>query len=73
MMNDRPKDDEIGALWKSDRDGDIAFTGNVKIDGKPMSVVVFVNKYKEPGSKQPDYRIVKSRHQKAQTVGDPPF
>jgi hypothetical protein len=49
--------DELGALWeKTGARGDY-MTGT--INGQP--VVVFKNDRKEPWSKQPDWRVLKSK------------
>lgn len=53
-----PKDpNEIGALWLKDKAGKIYMTG--MINGEP--VVLFQNDRKAPGSKQPDWRVLKSQ------------
>lgn len=49
--------DELGALWiKTSAKGEY-MTGT--INGEP--VVLFRNDRKEPGSKQPDWRVLKAR------------
>ncbi len=59
--------DELGALWiKSSAKGEY-MTGT--INGQP--VVVFANSRKEPGSKQPDWRVLKAKPRPAQAVPDP--
>lgn len=66
-----PKDpNELGALWqKSSAKGDY-MTGTVN----GVAVVLFRNKYKQNGDKQPDWRVFKSapreERQTAQTGED---
>lgn len=57
--NDKPKLEEAGAFWiKTSKTGTQFLTGKIKSkSGEEISVMVFKNKYKEEGSKQPDYRI----------------
>lgn len=49
--------DERGALWEKTGPRGAYMTG--LIDGEP--VVLFRNDKKAPGSKQPDWRVLKSR------------
>lgn len=49
--------DEIGALWEKEGKRGTYMTGTV--NGEP--VVLFRNDRKAPGSKHPDWRIMKSR------------
>lgn len=65
--------DELGALWlKSGAKGDY-MTGNIG----GVGVVVFPNTRKTPGSKQPDWRVlkVKPKEERAEsrTNEDVPF
>ncbi len=57
--NEKPKLEEAGAFWiKTSKAGTQFLTGKIKSkSGEEISVMVFKNKYKEEGSKQPDYRI----------------
>ena len=56
--------DEIGALWlKTSAKGDY-MTGT--INGEP--VVLFRNTFKEEGSKQPDWRVLKSKPKEARAA-----
>jgi len=56
-VSDQRNPDELGALWlKSGAKGEY-MTGT--INGQP--VVLFKNDRKEPGSKQPDWRVLKSK------------
>jgi hypothetical protein len=57
--NEKPKLEEAGAFWiKTSKTGTQFLTGKVKSKtGEEISVMVFKNKYKEEGSKQPDYRV----------------
>lgn len=57
---------EIGALWSKTNAHGEYFTG--MINGQP--VVVFKNKHKPEGSKQPDWRVLKP---KARTDEEAPF
>ena len=55
-MSEQTKNErkDIGALWvRESKAGDTYFSG--KIDGR--RIVVFRNRYKEAGDKQPDWRI----------------
>jgi hypothetical protein len=52
-----PQNDELGALWlKSGSKGEY-MTGTIN----GQAVVVFKNDRKEAGSKQPDWRVLKSK------------
>lgn len=53
-----PNENKIGALWLKEKDDKKFFSGEVEIDGKKHSIVVFRNTYKQEGSKQPDYNIL---------------
>jgi hypothetical protein len=57
--NDKTKLEEAGAFWmKTSKTGTQFLTGKVKSKtGEEINVMVFKNKYKEEGSKQPDYRV----------------
>lgn len=55
-MTDKNPDD-LGALWIDHKGGKVAMTGTIL----GQKVVVFVNQYKEPGDKKPDYRVYKSK------------
>lgn len=61
-MSDYKKDPlDIGALWvKTSGRGDY-MTGKLEIDGQTINVVCFKNDRKQPGSKQPDWRVMKSK------------
>jgi uncharacterized protein (DUF736 family) len=71
MMNDRPKGDELGALWEKDNGKGTFFTGNVLINGEKVKIVAFRNSHKT-NANSPDYRILRSRP-KAQAVDDAAF
>lgn len=61
--------DELGALWmKSGAKGDY-MTGTIN----GVAVVLFRNDRKEPGGKQPDWRVMKSkpREERAAAVPSP--
>jgi hypothetical protein len=52
-----PNPDELGALWiKTGQKGDY-MTGTIN----GVGVVLFRNDRKEPGSKQPDWRVMKAK------------
>jgi outer membrane protein assembly factor BamE (lipoprotein component of BamABCDE complex) len=57
--NEKTKLEEAGAFWiKTSKAGTQFLTGKIKSkSGEEINVMVFKNKYKEEGSKQPDYRI----------------
>lgn len=57
---------EIGCLWEKTSARGTYFTGTV--NGEP--VVIFRNDRKAPGSKQPDYRVMKPKPKTAPVVGD---
>jgi hypothetical protein len=50
-------DDKIGALWIKEKDGKVYMTGDVN----GVQVVVFRNTYKAEGSREPDWRVFKSK------------
>ena len=52
---------DIGALWVKEGKKGKFFSGNVEIDGQKVDIVIFKNTYKEEGSRQPDYKILKSQ------------
>ena len=47
-----------GALWLKESAKGKYFSGEVEFDGVKRQIVVFRNTFKEPGSKQPDYKIL---------------
>lgn len=55
MPNQNP--DELGALWEKTSSRGTYFTGQVN----GVNVVVFRNDRKAEGSKQPDWRVLKSK------------
>lgn len=60
---------ELGCLWvKTSARGEY-MTGTV--NGQP--VVVFKNDRKEPGSKAPDWRVMKPKPKSDKPAEDPPF
>lgn len=63
--------DELGALWLKEGQKGEYMTGT--INGTP--VVVFRNDRKEPGSNQPDWRVLKSKPkgERQQPANDPDF
>ncbi len=48
---------EVGALWFKEAHGKTYMTGTIHGE----EVVIFQNTFKTPGSKQPDWRVLKSR------------
>ena len=52
---------EMGALWLVEGKNQSFYSGTVKVDGKPIKVVIFKNTKKEEGSNQPDLRIYESK------------
>ena len=52
---------EIGALWKRQSTNQKYLSGKVKLpedyNENEFGIVIFSNKYKEEGSKQPDFRV----------------
>lgn len=59
MPNQNP--DELGALWEKPSSRGVYMTGT--INGQP--VVLFKNDRKTAGSKQPDWRVLKSKPKSA--------
>ena len=58
-MNDKPKDNSIGALWKKTSvKGQDYYTGNIKIDDKEVQIVVFENK--SDNEKAPTLKIYRN-------------
>ncbi len=55
------KEREIGALWKRESSNQKYLSGKVKVNGEELGVVIFTNRYKEEGSKQPDFRVYLER------------
>ena len=55
------KEREIGALWKRESSNQKYLSGKMKINGEEVGVVIFTNRYKEEGSKQPDFRVYLER------------
>ena len=55
--------EKVGGLWlKTGKDGRKFFSGEVELEGRGgprVRLFVFKNEEKEPGSKQPDYRIMR--------------
>lgn len=52
---------DIGALWiKESRQGTKFMSGNIRIGEDTIEVVVFKNKFKKEGSREPDFRIYES-------------
>jgi hypothetical protein len=65
-VSEYKKDDsEVGALWEKSSARGIYMTG--MINGQP--VVLFKNDRKVAGSKQPDWRVLKSKPKGERTVG----
>lgn len=61
---------EIGALWKRESMTQKYLSGKVKLpqdyNETEFGIVVFTNKYKEDGSKQPDFRVYLERKREDQ-------
>ena len=58
------KKDKIGAAWKKvSKKGTKFLSGEIEINGFKTPIVMFVNSYKEEGSKQPDFIIYKSERE----------
>ena len=50
---------QVGSLWQgTDRRGQPYWSGEVEIDGAILGVLIFPNRNKKPGSRQPDYNII---------------
>jgi|TARA_R110000824_G_scaffold341598_3_gene528037 hypothetical protein len=56
---------EIGALWKRQSPNQKYLSGKVKLptdyNEQEFGIVIFSNRYKEEGSKQPDFRVYLER------------
>ena len=56
---------EIGALWKRQSPNQKYLRGKVKLPSdyneQEFGIVIFSNRYKEEGSKQPDFRVYLER------------
>lgn len=62
----------IGGLWtKKDKNGNHFFSGMVEVGGVKQDIVIFKNKWKEEGSKQPDWKILKSELKPKPQEDDP--
>ena len=55
------KEREIGALWRRESSNQKYLSGKVKVGDEELGVVIFTNRYKEEGSKQPDFRVYLER------------
>ena len=55
------KEREIGALWKRESSNQKYLSGKMKVGDEELGVVIFTNRYKEEGSKQPDFRVYLER------------
>ena len=55
------KEREIGALWKRESSNQKYLSGKMKVGGEEVGVVIFTNRYKEEGSRQPDFRVYLER------------
>jgi len=65
--------DKAGALWLKDGNVGKFFSGQIEIDGKKRSILVFKNTTKQEGSKQPDYQIYWGKDTPPKSSkGDPP-
>jgi len=62
------KEREVGALWRRESSNQKYLSGKVKINGEEHGVVIFTNRYKEEGSKQPDFRVYLERPREEQAV-----
>jgi|TARA_B100000614_G_C14544405_1_gene491540 hypothetical protein len=60
------KEREIGAFWKRESSNQKYLSGKIKVGGEEVGVVVFTNRYKEEGSKQPDFRVYLERQREDQ-------
>lgn len=56
------REQSIGGLWqKEDREGGTYLSGEIRVGGETVRVVVFRNGRKQPGEKTPDWRIFPAR------------
>jgi hypothetical protein len=53
-------ENSIGGLWIKESPKGKFFSGQIEIDGKKTSIVIFKNSYKEQ-EKHPDYKIFLSK------------
>ena len=61
-MSEQTKNpDELGALWLKEKNGKVYMTGTIN----GQDVVVWSNDRKEPGSRQPDWRVMRSKPREA--------
>ncbi len=59
--NDEWKKRELGALWRVEGRNQSFYSGEIALsDGSKQKIVIFKNKFKEQGTKQPDLRIYQS-------------
>jgi hypothetical protein len=59
--NDEWKKRELGALWRVEGKNQSFYSGEISLkDGMTKKIVIFKNKFKEEGTKQPDLRIYES-------------
>ena len=59
--NTQKNPNELGAVWLREGNGKKYYFGKLTLDGKELQFVMFKNDRKEPGSKQPDWRIYRSQ------------
>lgn len=53
--------DKIGALWeKTDKNGNVYYSGQIEINGETLGIVCFANKYRTE-EKHPAYTINKAK------------
>lgn len=53
---------EIGALWvRQSKSGDRFMSGEIKVGGEKVGVVVYKNKFKKAGDSTPEFRIYVSK------------
>ncbi|MBK9272775.1 MAG: hypothetical protein IPM48_14415 [Saprospiraceae bacterium] len=58
------KNQKVGVLWeKKSPKGEVYFSGEIIVNGRPVKIVVFKNGHKET-EKHPDYRILLSNERK---------
>lgn len=53
--------DKIGALWeKTDKNGNVYFSGQIEVNGEQIGIVCFANKYKTE-DKHPSFLVNKAK------------
>lgn len=71
--NKPSRQNELGAIWKkTSATGTVFYSGKITVNGKDIQIVMFQNDYKQPESREPDWRIFESTASNKGVVGQTP-